>query len=146
MASNAQASNAQAINAQAMRAILLANATLAFLAGILASRRANQGESSGLARARPIRPVAAITNSWRKQRSPALVMLPRRGWPPVELCAGASPIQAANWRPLLNRLASPHQRRLLGHALQRHELHARPAHRLAAGLRVDLIVLVAHLT
>src|SRR5579884_2791267 len=49
--------------AQAIRAILLASATAAFLAGILASSRANQGCLSGWARARPISPVAATTRS-----------------------------------------------------------------------------------
>lgn len=39
--------------------------------------------------------------------------------------------------------AMGHQRGLVGHAFQRHKLHARPAHRLATGRRIDHVVLAA---
>lgn len=64
-----------------MRAILLASATVALRGGIRPSSRANHAELSGLARTRRIMPVAAMTRSWRRWRSPDLVIPPRRSFP-----------------------------------------------------------------
>src|ERR1700746_1654545 len=93
--------------AQAMRAILLARATAACFAGIRASSAANHGATSGWARARPIRPLAATTGSGRRWRSRFLLMPPTRSPPPLEFSLGTRPIQAEQRRPLSNRAASP---------------------------------------
>ncbi len=89
--------------AQTTRAILLAMATLATRTGFLAKRATRRGSAvSGLCLARRIRDVAPTTRSFRKYRSPILVIRPRRSLPPLEFCEGVSPSQAANSRPERN--------------------------------------------
>src|SRR5260221_11535923 len=50
--------------------------------------------------------VAPRTSDLRISRLPALVIRPRRFFPPVEYCRGTRPSQAANCRALLNKLMS----------------------------------------
>lgn len=88
------------MTAHAIRAILLAMATEATRAGFLASNATKRGSTVlGFCLAYRTSAVAPTTRSCRRYRSPILVMRPKRSLPPLELCRGVSPSQAANCRP-----------------------------------------------
>ena len=86
--------------AQATRANLLAIAILTMPAGRRArSALIHPADTEALPRACRKSVVAPSTRSRRRYRSPCLEMCPSRTLPPVPLCRGTSPIQAAKCRP-----------------------------------------------
>ena len=89
-------------------AVLFAMATVASLAGFLCSNFVSQGSArSGCVATCRTRDVMPTTMSWRRYRSPILVIFPNRSLPPLEWLRGVSPNHAANSRPLLNCRPDP---------------------------------------
>jgi hypothetical protein len=86
-------------SAQAIRAILLASATATTLKGRSARSRVTQGYLRGLSFARRRVETAPITSMRRRYRSPCLDIGPSFAFPPVDICRGTNPIQAAKSRP-----------------------------------------------
>src|SRR6201991_262732 len=64
------------------------------------------GYCYGIRSERRLTASAPATNRLRRKRSPCLLMLPSRSFPPLECCFGTSPIQAEKLRPDRNALGS----------------------------------------
>lgn len=91
------------IIAQVIRASLLAGATVTSRAGFFAKSPTIQSRKPPRRFSTTFKSdVAPRTSSFLMYRFPALVMAPRVGLPPLEICLGVSPSQAAKSRPELN--------------------------------------------
>jgi len=82
---------------------VLASAMAASLAGL----RSRSLPSQVVGFARHTMEVAPRNSIRRIDWSPALVIAPRRSFPPLEFCRGTMPSHAAKFRPRLNLEGSP---------------------------------------